>query len=180
MIKNKLLRLILSAFFLSLSYVLPFLTGQIPKIGSMLCPLHIPILLCGFVCGWPWGLVIGFIAPLLRSLTLGMPPLFPTSISMAFELATYGFVAGMMYKYLPKKKVYIYLSLLVSMLLGRMVWGITMLVCTGIEENSFTFSVFLLEAFVNAIPGIIIQIILIPAIIIVFENWLLKSNLREK
>jgi len=159
---------------------MPFLTGQIPKIGSMLCPLHIPILLCGFVCGWHWGLVVGFIAPILRSLTLGMPPFFPTSICMAFELATYGFVAGMMYKYLPKKKVYIYLSLLVSMLLGRMVWGIAMLVCTGIEGNSFTLSMFLLGAFVNATPGIIIQIILIPTIIMFIENLLLKSNFREK
>lgn len=74
---NQLLKMILSALFLALAYVLPFLTGQIPQIGSMLCPMHIPVLLCGFICGWPWGLVVGFISPLFRSLTtLGMPPAF--------------------------------------------------------------------------------------------------------
>ena len=76
------IELVLGALFLALALVLPFLTGQIPEIGSMLCPMHLPVLICGFVCGWPWGLAVGFIAPLLRSLTLGMPPLFPTAICM--------------------------------------------------------------------------------------------------
>ena len=78
--------------FLALAYVMPFLTGQIPQVGSMLCPMHIPVLLCGFFCGAPWGLAVGFVAPLLRSFTLGMPPMFPTAFCMAFELAAYGFV----------------------------------------------------------------------------------------
>jgi thiamine transporter ThiT len=84
--REKILKIVFSAMFLALCYVLPFLTGQIPEIGSMLCPMHIPVLLCGFVCGWPWGLVVGITAPLLRSFTLSMPPLFPTAICMAFEL----------------------------------------------------------------------------------------------
>ncbi|MBE6629112.1 MAG: ECF transporter S component, partial [Ruminococcaceae bacterium] len=77
---NKTLKMVLAALFLAMAYVLPFLTGQIPEIGAMLCPMHIPVLLCGFLCGWPWGLAVGFVAPLLRSLTLGMPPLFPTAL----------------------------------------------------------------------------------------------------
>ena len=81
--KTNLVKMILSALCLALAYVLPFLTGQIPEIGAMLCPLHIPVLLCGFVCGPAWGAAVGFIAPLLRSLTLGMPPLFPTAVCMA-------------------------------------------------------------------------------------------------
>ena len=85
---NKLNKMVLAAMFLALAYVMPFLTGQIPEIGAMLCPLHIPVLLCGFICGWPWGLLVGFIAQLFLSVTLGMPPLFPTAICMAFELAT--------------------------------------------------------------------------------------------
>ena len=64
--RNKILRLVFAAMFLALAYVMPFLTGQIPEIGSMLCPMHIPVLLCGFICGWPWGLLVGLIAPLLR------------------------------------------------------------------------------------------------------------------
>ena len=104
--------MIYAAMFLVLAYVIPFLTGQIPQIGSMLCPMHIPVLLCGFICGWPWGIVVGFSAPLLRSMILTMPPLFPKAVCMAFELATYGAIAGILYKALPKKKLSIYVSLL--------------------------------------------------------------------
>ena len=91
---KSMLKMVLAALFLALAYIMPFLTGQIPEVGAMLCPLHIPVLLCGFICGWPWGLAVGFVAPLLRSLILGMPPMFPTAICMAFELAVYGGVAG--------------------------------------------------------------------------------------
>ena len=86
--------LVLAALFLALALLLPFLTGQIPQIGKMISPMHIPAFLCGFVCGWPYALAVGFIAPLLRNLLFHMPPLFPTGVSMAFELATYGVVAA--------------------------------------------------------------------------------------
>ena len=162
--------MVLAALFLALAYVMPFLTGQIPEIGSMLCPLHIPILLCGFICGWPWGLLIGFIAPLLRSLTLGMPPIFPTAVCMAFELATYGAVAGLMHKLMPKKKIFIYCSLIIAMIIGRMVWGVAMYVCVGIYGDGFTFTAFITGAFINAVPGIIVQIVLIPMLVMVLDN----------
>lgn len=162
---NKIKKLTLSAMFLALAYVMPFLTGQIPEIGAMLCPLHIPVLLCGFICGWPWGLLVGFIAPLFRSVTLGMPPLFPTAICMAFELATYGAVSGVMHKILPRKKPFIYISLLIAMIAGRLVWGVAMYVCMGINGGNFTFAAFMSGAVVNAIPGIIVQIVIIPVIV---------------
>ena len=164
------MNLTLSAMFLALAFVMPFLTGQIPEIGSKLCPLHIPVLLCGFVCGWPWGLMVGFIAPLFRSLTLGMPPMFPTALCMAFELATYGAATGWLYQRLPRKKVSIYVSLLMAMVIGRVVWGIVMYACMGISGGSFTFNAFLAGAVINAIPGIIVQIVLIPVLIMVLEK----------
>ena len=167
---NKLLKMALAALFLALAYVMPFLTGQIPEVGSMLCPLHIPVLLCGFICGWPWGLVVGFVAPLFRALTLGMPPLFPTAVCMALELATYGAMTGLMHKLLPKKKPYIYCSLLIAMIVGRIVWGAAMFICVGLNGGAFTFSAFLAGAILNAIPGIIIQIVLIPVLVIILEN----------
>ena len=86
-------KLTYSALCLALAMVLPFLTGQVPEIGSMLCPMHIPALLCGFLCGWPWGLAVGFLSPLLRSM-FGMPPIW-VAIPMAFEMATYGAVSGL-------------------------------------------------------------------------------------
>ena len=167
---RKLLKLILAAMFLALAYVMPFLTGQIPEIGSKLCPLHIPVLLCGFVCGWPWGLAVGFIAPLFRSLTLGMPPFFPTAVSMAFELATYGAVSGIMHRILPSKKPFIYCSLITSMLAGRIVWGAATFVLMSINGSSFTFAAFIAGAFTNAVPGIIVQLILIPVTVMLLDN----------
>jgi thiamine transporter ThiT len=167
---NKTVRLVLSALFLALAYVLPFLTGQIQQIGKMLCPMHIPVLLCGFFCGWPWGLAVGFIAPLLRSLTLGMPIFFPGAVCMAFELAAYGAIAGLLYKRLPRKKSSIYVALLVAMIVGRLVWGAAMLVCTGLQGSSFTFAAFFAGAVTNAIPGIIIQIVLIPILVMLLDK----------
>jgi uncharacterized membrane protein len=149
---------------------MPFLTGQIPEIGAMLCPLHIPVILCGYICGGPWGLAVGFIAPLFRSLTLGMPPFFPTAVCMAFELATYGAVAGFMHKRLPNKKGYIYVSLLTAMIMGRFVWGAAMFVCLGINGGTFTFSAFMAGAILNAIPGIIVQLILIPILVMKLDR----------
>ena len=91
-------QLVLAALFLALAFVLPLLTGQVPKVGNMLCPMHFPVLLCGFVLGGPWGLAVGFIAPLVRSVLFGMPPMFPVAISMAFELAAYGLVSGLLWR----------------------------------------------------------------------------------
>ena len=168
--KTHLIKMILSSLFLALAYVMPFFTGQIPEIGSMLCPLHLPILLCGFLCGWPWGLAVGFLAPLFRSLILGMPPLFPTALCMAFELAAYGAITGIMHRILPRKKPYIYVSLITAMLFGRLVWGAAMFVFMGINGGSFTFAAFLAGAFTNAIPGILVQILLIPVLVMVLDQ----------
>ncbi len=168
--QNGLINLALAAMFLALAYVMPFLTGQVPQIGSMLCPMHIPVILCGFVCGGPWGLAVGFIAPLLRSLTLGMPPLFPTAVAMAFELAVYGIVTGVLYRTFPKKKGYIYCSLLIAMVAGRLVWGLVQFIAMGLDASEFGFAAFWAGAVANALPGIILQIVLIPLIVMVIEK----------
>ena len=174
--KKLVLNISLSGMFLALAYVMPFLTGQIPEIGSMLCPMHIPVLLCGFVCGAPYGLVVGAIAPILRSLTLGMPPLFPKATAMAFELAVYGLIAGLLYKALPKKKINIYASLICAMVVGRIVWGLTMFCIMGFDLSKFGLVAFWTSAVVNAIPGIIIQIILIPIVVMLLEKAKFISN----
>nr|AHF24641.1 conserved hypothetical protein [uncultured bacterium Contig27] len=169
-------RMVYAALCLALALVLPFLTGQIPQIGSALCPMHIPVLLCGFLCGWPWGLAVGFIAPLLRSVVFGMPPKVPGAIAMAFELATYGAVAGFLYRKLPKKLPWIYVSLLIAMIAGRAVWGVARLILAGIQGNGFTFAMFISGAITTAIPGIIVQLILIPAIVYALEKAGLNLN----
>ena len=173
---NEILRMVLAALCLALAYVMPFLTGQIPEIGSMLCPMHIPVLLCGFICGWPWGLAVGLIAPLFRSFTIGMPPLYPTALCMSLELAVYGAVSGWLHRRLPRKKPYIYLSLLVAMLAGRLIWGGAMFVCLGIDGGQFTMAAFLAGAVVNAVPGIAAQIVLIPVLVMAADRWLAKNK----
>lgn len=174
--KDNLKNLVLSAMFLAVAYVLPFVAGQIPQIGGMLCPMHIPVILCGFICGAPWGLAVGFVAPLFRSLTLGMPTLFPKAVAMAFELATYGFISGIMYCIFPKKKGYIYLSLIVAMVTGRLVWGLVQFACAGLDFEKFGLATFWAGAVVNAVPGIIIQIILVPVIVMLIEKLRLKQG----
>ena len=175
--KNKeIFKITLTAIFLSLAFVLPFLTGQIPEIGSMLCPMHIPVLLCGFICGWKYGLIIGLLTPIIRSLSLGMPPMFPTALSMSLELATYGFISGFIYNLLPKKKINIYISLVISMLVGRIIWGLTMMLFLKFDFNKFNLTTFWISGFVNAIPGIIIQIILIPILIMICEKIINNKN----
>ncbi len=169
-----------AALFLAIAMVLPFITGQIPEIGSMLCPMHIPALLCGFMCGWPWGLAVGFIAPLLRSVIFGMPAMFPGAVAMAFELAAYGGLAGLLYRLLPRKEWSVYAVLVISMIAGRIVWGIARVVLAGLSGSSFTWALFLAGAFTNAIPGIIMHIILIPVLVIVMDRAGLTLNKQHK
>lgn len=169
-------KLTYTALYLAIALVLPFVTGQIPEIGAMLCPMHIPALLCGFMCGWPWGLAVGFIAPLLRGVLFGMPVLFPTAVAMAFELAVYGGMAGFLYHLLPRKKWIACLSLAIAMIAGRIVWGVAHIVLAGLTGSEFTMALFLAGAVTNAIPGIILQLVLIPILVVAMDRAGLSLN----
>ena len=168
----RILKLTLAALCLALCMVLPFLTGQIPEIGSMLCPMHIPVLLCGFLCGPAWAAVVGAVAPLLRFMIFGMPPLFPVGVAMCVELATYGAVSGLLYRTLPRKPISVYVSLIAAMLAGRVVWGMVRAALTGVTDTPFTWAAFIAGAFTQAIPGIILHIVLIPLIVLALEKAL--------
>ena len=168
---NRIRKIVLAGLMMALGIVLPFVTGQIPQIGSMLLPMHIPVLLCGFICGWKYGLVVGAVVPVLRSMMFGMPPMM-TAIAMAFELAVYGCVTGFLYKKLPGKKVKLYISLISAMILGRIVWGMVSLVIYGVTNAVFTWQIFIGGALLNAIPGIILQLIVVPILVMAIEkNW---------
>ncbi len=163
-------RMVQAAFFLALCFVLPFFTGQIPAIGSRISPMHIPVFLCGFVCGWQWAFLVGLVAPVFRSLIFGMPPMMPTAVAMAFEMAAYGAVSGILYARLPKSNVSVYVSLIAAMLLGRLVWGLVSIVLYGMTGSAFTLQAFLAGAFINAVPAIVLHIVLVPAIVILLRN----------
>lgn len=164
-----------SGVFLALALVLPFFTGQIQTVGKMLCPMHIPVLLCAFVCGPQWAAAVGFTAPLLRFALFQMPPM-PNGIAMAFELMTYGLVCGILYKMLPKKFGYTYAALISAMIAGRLIWGAAMLIIAGITAGSFPLSAFWAGAVTSAVPGIILQIIIIPPLALLLE----KLNVSKK
>ena len=173
-------KLTYAALYLAIAMVLPFITGQIPEIGSMLCPMHIPALLCGFMCGWPWGMAVGFVTPLLRSFLFGMPALFPAAVAMAFELAVYGCISGLLYRLLPRRNWTVYVSLIIAMIAGRIVWGTVRLILAGLSGTGFTWALFLAGAFTNAIPGIIMHLILIPVLVIAMNRAGLSLNRREE
>ena len=154
--------------FIALGIVLPFITMNIPTLGNMLLPMHIPVLLGGFILGPIYGMFIGFVTPLLRSLMFGAPIFYPNAIVMSFELLTYGLISGVFYHIIfnrRSKLINIYISLILAMIFGRIIYGIVYLIISFISLNEFTFNIFIMEAFINAIPGIIIQLILIPIII---------------
>lgn len=155
----------LSAMFISIGIVLPMLTSQVKEIGDTLLPMHIPVMLCGLVCGAKYGFFTGLILPLLRGAIFSMPPLYPNALWMAAELATYGFVIGFIYSRIGKKDLKtVYISLLSAMISGRIVWGITKWTLLGLNGKPFLFSMFLTGGFIDALPGIILQLVLIPLI----------------
>ena len=168
---NNVKKLTLTAMFMALGLVLPFLTGQIPQIGSMLLPMHIPVFFCALICGWQWATPMALMLPVLRSLLFGMPPMYPTAIAMAFELAAYAFVAGFIYASVKKQNLLtLFISIIAAMIAGRIVWGIAQVILLGLNGKPFTFAAFLAGAVTNAIPGIILQLILIPLIMLVLDR----------
>lgn len=164
---------VLAALFLALGMVLPLLTSQIKEIGDSLLPMHLTVLLCGVICGAGYGSAVGLLLPFLRSVSFGMPPIYPNAVWMALELATYGFVIGFLYSRIKRSgAVKIYVSLITAMIAGRIVWGVTKWLLLGIGGKSFTLAMFVSGGFIDALPGIIIQLILIPLIVKIMH----KSN----
>lgn len=163
--------LTLVAMFLALGLILPFLTGQIPQIGSKLLPMHIPVFLCGLICGWRYGALIGFLLPLIRSFIFGMPVFFPSATAMAFELMTYGAVVGFLYQISRWKCVRaLYRCLISAMLAGRIVWGIVQIIQLGLTNGTFTWQIFITSALIDAIPGIILQLVMIPCVMVALNR----------
>lgn len=164
-----------AAVCLALAYILPNFTGNIPQIGSMLLPMHLPVLLCGFLAGGPWGAAVGFVAPLLRSLVFQRPVFFPSAVAMAFELATYGLVAGLASLRLGRGPAGRYAALVCAMLCGRVIWGIVMAILSLSGGAEFSLSIFIAGAFLNAVPGIVLQLVVVPALVMALD----KSRLLQ-
>lgn len=161
--------LIVAAMCAALCVVLPMAFHAIPNAGSIFLPMHIPVLLCGFLCGWPYGLCCGLLGCLLSSVLTGMPPaaILP---AMACELAVYGAVSGAAY---PRVRVRsdaarIYICLLSAMLCGRIVSGV--LNALIFRAGSYSLEIWLAASFTTALPGIAIQLVLIPSMLLVLQR----------
>ena len=169
--KQDIYNLVTASMLFAVGLALPFLTAQLQSLGNMLLPMHLPILLCGFICGWKYGLFCGAALPIVRSLLFSMPPLYPSAVTYAFELAAYGFFTGFIFLLFKKKNLTaVYVSLISAMLIGRVVKGIASAVCYGIISKSYTFMMFISGAFVEAVPGIVIQLLVIPAVLVAMKK----------
>jgi thiamine transporter ThiT len=162
----KIKNLVGTALCMALGLLLPQLFHVIGA-GPVFLPMHIPVLLCGFCFGWQYGLVCGVITPLLSSILTGMPPIFPVGLSMMFELGAYGALSGLLYR---KFNLNIYIALIGSMLAGRIVSGLASTLFYGMAGKAYGVQIFLAGAFVTSIPGIILQIVIVPLLVIALEK----------
>lgn len=171
-------KIVLSGLFIAIGIILAPIFHS-AGLGQSISPIHFPVLIAGIIVGWKYGLAIGLITPLLSSLMPFGMPLFPVATTMAVELAIYGLTIGFVYEKLKpfKERIFnIYLALIIAMVAGRLAGGITNVLILGIQGDSFTLNAFLTGYFVATLPGIVLQILIIPAIIEIYETKLEKRN----
>ena len=160
---------ILTAACIALCVVLPMAFHAIPNAGSIYCPMHMPVLLCGLICGWPFGLLCGVAGPVLSSLFTGMPSMAYLP-SMIIELAAYGFAAGFLMRVVRTKRLLadLYISLVVALLAGRIVAGASRALIFA--PGSYSMAAWATSYFVTALPGLLIQLEVLPAIAFALEK----------
>lgn len=165
---SKTRQLVLSGLFIAIGVLLPVIFHMF-GLGSVFLPMHLPVLMAGFLVDVPFGILVGAITPILSSLITGMPPAFPVLPYMVFELATYGGSASLFYR---KLKFNIYISLIFSMVLGRVVSAIVVwILATFFMAKLPGPFVFIAGSITKGLPGIVIQLILIPILMIALERY---------
>ena len=162
-------KLVVTALCLALSVVLPMAFHAIPNAGSILLPMHLPVLLCGLTSGPVYGLLCGVLAPALSALLTGMPRV-PYLFTMMFELAAYGLIAGLFIKNCKNRQsiVNVYASLIGAMLVGRVVYGLMNALI--FQAGNYSLSVWITASFISAFPGIVLQLIVLPALVRVLQK----------
>ena len=162
--KNSVKNMTLTAVCVALCVVLPIAFHSIPNAGSVFLPMHIPVLICGMICGWPYGLLCGFMGPLLSSAITGMPPI-AILPAMMVECGTYGMVSGLMLNLVRTKSTYgdLYIALVVAMLAGRVLSGIAKAL---VFMPGMAMSAWIAASFITALPGILIQLVFLPSVVV--------------
>ena len=164
--------IVLSGLFLAIGIILPPLLGG-SVLGQVISPIHFPVLLCGLLLGWKYGLIVGIITPIFVSVMWGNLPMVPLALIMSVECAAYGFFSGFIFE---KVKLFrtaignLYFSLLISMIIGRIVYLLLFGIMLLAGFNGQPFGAYVTAVFVTSIPGIILQILTIPPIVLVIDN----------
>ncbi len=163
---------IITAVCIALCYVIPLMFHGIQNAGSIFCPMHIPVFICGLICGWQYGLLCGIAGPALSSALSGMPPV-AILPSMMVELAAYGTASGLMMKLVRTKSTYadLYISLIVAIVCGRVLAGLAKALIFA--RGSYSMSAWIAGSVVTSWPGTVIQLVFIPTIVFA----LMKSHL---
>ena len=173
---SNLRKTVATAMLISLCVVLPMVFHFIPQAGGALLPMHIPVLLAGLICGWKFGLITGIAGPLLSSMVTGMPPTGMVPVMM-IELGTYGLVTGILSSVVRTRRIYVdlYVSLIIAMLVGRVISGIARAMfffggSLSFFGGGYTLALWVSSYFITSVPGIIIQLVFIPSLVIVLER----------
>lgn len=171
MIRDKTTRLCMTGILVALGVFLPMVFHSVGISGSIFLPMHIPILVCGCICGARLGALCAVLTVLLSSIITGMPPIYPVGLYMIPELIVYAVSFGL----LKKAKVNVYFALILSMILGRITLGVAQIILFGFMSQE-SFFAFLISAFVTALPGIVLQLAIIPFIITMFSKMGILKN----
>ena len=180
---SKIKNLVFAALCCALCLILPMAFHSIPNGGQVMLPMHIPVLLCGIACGWPYGLACGIVGPLLSSLVTGMPPaaMLP---GMMVECGVYGLISGLMMRFLRTGRNLwdLYIGMVTAMAAGRIAAGFAKawIFTPGISPFAWVTT-----SLVTGIPGICLQLVLIPMVLGALTRARLiparyaKENVRE-
>lgn len=155
---------IVTAVCIALCYVLPLLFHGVQNAGQVFLPMHLPVFLCGLVCGWPFGLLCGLAGPALSSALTSMPTVAILPVMM-IELAVYGTISGLMMRLVRTKCTYadLYISLLVAILSGRVVAGLAKALIFA--RGNYSMASWVTGYVLTSWPGTLIQLILIPSVV---------------
>lgn len=162
-------KLTFSSVCLACCFFLPMLTASSPEVTAMLCLMHFPVMICGMMCGAPWGVAVGVTAPILRSLMFHMPTMYPLAVAMCVEMGVYGFICGLEANDPRKSPGNIFLDLILAMVAGRVAWGAAMVFFALISDVPFSVELYK-EAVLNTWPGVILQLMSLPPLIVFLQT----------
>ncbi|MGI6574388.1 MAG: ECF transporter S component [bacterium] len=156
--------LISGGLLVALGVLLPMTVHITGVGGTILLPMHIPIFFAGVILGPSLAVLVGVLTPIISTLLTGMPPVAPMPMLqlMIVELAVYGWAMGYLCRIL---RLNIWLALLGAMIAGRIALGLAVVVIAPLFIAApINPIVYLQGAIVTGLPGIILQLLIVPPV----------------